>query len=59
MGRSANKLAAARTQIGEIASTMALDVTDETAVAAAFSEIDEPDHLVTAAAGTYLGRISA
>jgi NAD(P)-dependent dehydrogenase (short-subunit alcohol dehydrogenase family) len=58
MGRSPERLKAAREALGSAASTIQLDVTDEDAVRIAFADIDRVDHLVTAAAGTLRGRSS-
>ena len=55
MGRSPERLKAAREALGSAASTIQLDVTDEDAVRTAFADIDRVDHLVTAAAGTLRG----
>jgi NAD(P)-dependent dehydrogenase (short-subunit alcohol dehydrogenase family) len=49
MGRSPERLKAAREALGSAASTIQLDVTDEDAVRTAFADIDRVDHLVTAA----------
>jgi NAD(P)-dependent dehydrogenase (short-subunit alcohol dehydrogenase family) len=57
MGRSPERLKAAREALGSAASTIQLDVTDEDAVRTAFADIDRVDHLVTAAAGTLRGRL--
>jgi NAD(P)-dependent dehydrogenase (short-subunit alcohol dehydrogenase family) len=57
MGRSPERLKAAREELGSAASTIQLDVTDEDAVRTAFAGIDRVDHLVTAAAGTLRGRL--
>ena len=57
MGRSPERLKAAREALGSVASTIQLDVTDEDAVRTAFADIDRVDHLVTAAAGTLRGRL--
>jgi NAD(P)-dependent dehydrogenase (short-subunit alcohol dehydrogenase family) len=57
MGRSPERLKAAREDLGPAASTIPLDVADEDAVRKAFADIDRVDHLVTAAAGTLRGRL--
>jgi NAD(P)-dependent dehydrogenase (short-subunit alcohol dehydrogenase family) len=57
MGRTRERLKAAREELGPAATTVQLDVTDEDAVKAAFASIDRIDHLVTAAAGTLRGRL--
>jgi len=57
MGRSPERLKAAREALGSAASTVQLDATDEDAVRTAFADIDRVDHLVTAAAGTLRGRL--
>jgi NAD(P)-dependent dehydrogenase (short-subunit alcohol dehydrogenase family) len=57
MGRSRERLKAAREKLGPSASTIQLDVADEDAVRKAFTDIDRVDHLVTAAAGTLRGRL--
>jgi NAD(P)-dependent dehydrogenase (short-subunit alcohol dehydrogenase family) len=57
MGRTRERLKAAREELGAAASTVQLDVTEEDAVKAAFASIDRIDHLVTAAAGTLRGRL--
>lgn len=57
MGRSPERLKAAREALGSAASTIQLDVTDEDAVRTAFADIDRVDQLVTAAAGTLRGRL--
>jgi NAD(P)-dependent dehydrogenase (short-subunit alcohol dehydrogenase family) len=56
-GRSAEKLAQAAASLGDVAIPYQLDVTDEDAVARLFEKIGPVDHLVTAAAGTYRGKI--
>jgi NAD(P)-dependent dehydrogenase (short-subunit alcohol dehydrogenase family) len=57
VGRDHARLSAARSELGEEATeTLALDITDESAVEAALSRIGALDHLVTAAAGTVRGR---
>lgn len=56
--RSPDRLNAATQDLGQRVRSVQLDVTDESAVASAFAEIGAFDHLVTAAAGTYRGRIS-
>jgi NAD(P)-dependent dehydrogenase (short-subunit alcohol dehydrogenase family) len=58
MARSPDRLAEAAAALGTDVRTITLDVTDERAVARAFDEIGPLDHLVTAAAGTYRGRIT-
>jgi NAD(P)-dependent dehydrogenase (short-subunit alcohol dehydrogenase family) len=56
--RDPSRLEAARAALGDRAEPHVLDVTDEAAAAAAFAAIGTFDHLVTAAAGTYRGRIA-
>ncbi len=58
IGRSQDRAASAVKALGDRARSMILDVTDEVAVARAFSELGPIDHLVTAAAGTYRGRVT-
>jgi NAD(P)-dependent dehydrogenase (short-subunit alcohol dehydrogenase family) len=53
--RSAKKLESAKNRIGKNVQTFGLDVTSEEAVKAIFEKVDLFDHLVTCAAGTYLG----
>ena len=57
-GRSADKLAQAASVLGKVADPRQLDVTHEDAVAGFFADIGPIDHLVTAAAGTYRGKIT-
>jgi len=57
MGRSREKLKAARAELGAAGSIAELDVTDEDAVRRAFTGIERIDHLITAAAGTLRGRL--
>lgn len=57
-GRSAEKLAEAAAVIGPQAEARQTDVTDEDAVARLFAGLGQIDHLVTAAAGTYRGKIT-
>lgn len=57
IGRSQEKLDAAASTLGPAATTLALDVTDERAVAAAFAQLGSFEHLVTAAAGTARGTV--
>jgi NAD(P)-dependent dehydrogenase (short-subunit alcohol dehydrogenase family) len=57
MGRTSERLTAARKALGSTASTVQVDVTDEDALKTAFANIDRIDHLVTAAAGTLRGRV--
>jgi NAD(P)-dependent dehydrogenase (short-subunit alcohol dehydrogenase family) len=57
MGRTSERLTAARKALGSAASTVQVDVTDEDALKTAFANIDRIDHLVTAAAGTLRGRV--
>jgi NAD(P)-dependent dehydrogenase (short-subunit alcohol dehydrogenase family) len=58
IARAPDKLAAARTEIGGDVATYAVDITDESAVQRVFETIGALDHLVTAAAGTYRGKIA-
>ena len=58
LARSAERLTEAAAALGGDVVTRELDVTDEAAVARAFADIGPIDHLVTAAAGTYRGRIT-
>jgi len=57
-GRSPDKLGQAAAVVGKIADPRQLDVTDEDAVSRLFSDLGPIDHLVTAAAGTYRGKIT-
>lgn len=57
IGRTAEKLEQASERLGAGVSTIALDVTDDVALARAFVDIGPFDHLVTAAAGTLRGRM--
>src|SRR5262249_3692842 len=57
MGRSPERLKAAREELGPAALSIPLDVTDENAVRRAFTGIERIDHLITAAAGTLRGRL--
>lgn len=57
-GRTEAKLADAVARVGASVTAVRLDVTDEDAVAAAFASLGAVDHLVTAAAGTYRGRVT-
>lgn len=57
-GRSPEKLAQAVAAIGDVADPYPLDVTDEDAVSRFFADLGAIDHLVTAAAGTYRGKIT-
>jgi NAD(P)-dependent dehydrogenase (short-subunit alcohol dehydrogenase family) len=56
VGRSSDRLKRACQELGEAASAIQLDVTDEHAVEEAFGKIGRIDHLVTAAAGSLRGR---
>lgn len=58
IGRSADKLAEAASVLGQVADPCQLDVTNEDAVAKFFADLGPIDHLVTAAAGTYRGKIT-
>ena len=58
VGRSRDKLSAAAASLGPTAETKQLDVTDEAEVARLFMNLGQIDHLVTAAAGTYRGKIT-
>ena len=58
VGRSPEKLAQAVAAIGDVADPYPLDVTDEDAVSRFFADLGPIDHLVTAAAGTYRGKIT-
>jgi NAD(P)-dependent dehydrogenase (short-subunit alcohol dehydrogenase family) len=58
VGRSTERLNSAVALVGKSARSVALDVTNEIEVERAFETIGEFDHLVTAAAGTYRGRIT-
>jgi NAD(P)-dependent dehydrogenase (short-subunit alcohol dehydrogenase family) len=58
IGRSSERLKAAIELVGRAARSIALDVTNETEVERVFKNIGEFDHLVTAAAGTYRGRVT-
>jgi NAD(P)-dependent dehydrogenase (short-subunit alcohol dehydrogenase family) len=58
VGRSLDRLKRACQELGEAASAIQLDVTDEHAVEEAFRKIDRIDHLVTAAAGGLRGRLA-
>ncbi|WP_246797177.1 SDR family oxidoreductase [Burkholderia perseverans] len=57
IGRDEAKLATAIHELGAAATAIALDVTDESAVAAALSQFESIDHIVTAAAGSVRGTI--
>lgn len=57
IGRSREKLEAASARLGRTVSYRPVDVTDEGAVATTFASLGQIDHLVTAAAGTYRGKI--
>src|SRR5262249_56070380 len=57
MGRSPERLKAAREELGPAALSIPLDVTDEDAVRRAFTGIERIDHLITAAAGTLPARL--
>ena len=57
-GRSADKLAEAASFLGAVADPRQIDVTDEDGVARLFADLGPIDHLVTAAAGTYRGKIT-
>jgi NAD(P)-dependent dehydrogenase (short-subunit alcohol dehydrogenase family) len=57
IGRDEAKLASAKQTIGSAATTIALDVSDERAVADALGTIGQIDHIVTAAAGTARGTV--
>ncbi|MEO0379582.1 MAG: SDR family oxidoreductase [Pseudomonadota bacterium] len=57
LARNVEKLDSAAQLLSGSVAALALDVTDETAVAAAFDQIGAFDHLVTAAAGTVRGTI--
>lgn len=59
IGRTAEKLEQASERLGAGVSTIALDVTDDVALARAFVDIGPFDHLVTAAAGTLRGAADA
>ena len=58
LARDPERLRAACHEVGPRAGSVALDVTDETAVATAFAGFGPLDHLVTAAAGTCRGRVT-
>ncbi len=58
VGRDAEKLIRAETELGQGVETATLDVTDEGAVAAFFAAQPQINHLVTAAAGTARGLVT-
>lgn len=58
IARSTDRLAEVARDFGERSRAIAVDVSDEAAVAAAMAEIGVLDHLVTAAAGTYRNLIA-
>jgi NAD(P)-dependent dehydrogenase (short-subunit alcohol dehydrogenase family) len=58
ISRSAERLEAAVKLVGMTARSVALDVTNEIEVERAFKSVGEFNHLVTAAAGTYRGRVT-
>ena len=57
LARNAERMERAAEQLGDKASSMVVDVTDESAVAECFTDVGAFDHLVTAAAGTVRGTI--
>jgi NAD(P)-dependent dehydrogenase (short-subunit alcohol dehydrogenase family) len=58
IGRSAERLKAAVTLVGNAARSVVLDVTHEGEVERVLEGLGEFDHLVTAAAGTYRARVT-
>ncbi len=58
VGRNQDKLTQSASELGNLATTYALDVTEEKSVEKFFQSLGSFDHLVTAAAGTVRGKVT-